>query len=344
MRVGVLTGGGDSPGLNAVIRAIVRKGETVHGDEVVGFLDAWDGVLKQEIMPLSVRSLRGMLPKGGTLLGTRRGSPFDFPDGLARVQATFDSLSIDGLIVIGGNGSLTVASMLHEQIGLPVIGVPKTIDNDIEGTQVTFGFHTAVQIATDAIDRLHTTAESHDRVMLVEVMGRDTGWIATYAGIAGGATVILIPEEPFDIDEVCALLKKRHERGRYASIVVVAEGAEPRAGTLPPVEREIDRHGHVRLGGIAHRIAPEIEARTGFETRVTTLGHVQRGGTPSAYDRVLATRYGLAAIDAVHERAWGEMVVFREQRIERAPLSVAVGRTRTVDLRMYHDVAEIFFG
>ena len=346
MRVGVLTGGGDSPGLNAVIRAIVRKGEMVYGDEVIGFLDAWDGVLKQEIMALSVRSLRGMLPKGGTLLGTRRGSPFDFPDGPARVHAVFESMGIDALIVIGGNGSLTVACMLHEQIGLPVIGVPKTIDNDIEGTQVTFGFHTAVQIATDAIDRLHTTAESHDRVMLVEVMGRNTGWIATYAGIAGGATVILIPEEPFDIDEVCAILKKRHERGRYASIVVVAEGAEPRPGTLAPQahERLVDRYGNVRLGGIAHQIAPEIEARTGFETRVTTLGHVQRGGTPSAYDRVLATRYGLAAIDAVHEQAWGEMVVFREQRIERAPLSVAVGRTRTVDLRMYHDVAEIFFG
>jgi phosphofructokinase-like protein len=344
MRVGVLTGGGDSPGLNAVIRAIVRKGEMVYGDEIIGFLDAWDGVLKQEVMHLSVRSLRGMLPKGGTLLGTRRGSPFDFPDGPARVRATFEAMGVDGLIVIGGNGSLTVACMLHEQVGLPVVGVPKTIDNDIEGTQVTFGFHTAVQIATDAIDRLHTTAESHDRVMLVEVMGRHAGWIATYAGIAGGATVILIPEEPFDIDEVCAILRKRHERGRYASIVVVAEGAEPRAGTLAPIDHHVDRFGHVVLGGIAHRLAPEIEGRTGFETRVTTLGHVQRGGTPTAYDRVLATRYGLAAIDAVHDGAWGEMVVFREQRIERAPLSVAVGRTRTVDLSMYHDVAEIFFG
>ena len=344
MRVGILTGGGDCPGLNAVIRAIVRKGEVRYGDEIVGFLDAWDGVFGRRIMPLDVRSLRGMLPRGGTLLGTKRGSPFDVPDGPAKVSEALAELGIDALIVIGGNGSLTVSCMLHEQIGLPVVGVPKTIDNDIEGTQVTFGFHTAVQIATDAIDRLHTTAESHDRVMLVEVMGRNTGWIATYAGIAGGATVILVPEDPFDVDEVCAILRRRHERGRYASIVVVAEGAHPKAGTLPDPAAEIDRYGHERLGGIAQRLAPEIEDRTGFETRVVALGHVQRGGTPSAYDRVLATRYGLAAIDAVHDGAWGEMVVFREQRIERAPLAAAVGKTRLLDMTMYRDVASIFFG
>jgi phosphofructokinase-like protein len=344
MRIGVLTGGGDCPGTNAVIRAIARKGEMHYGDELVGFLDAWDGVLERRVLPLNVRSLRGMLPRGGTLLGTRRGSPFDHPDGPRRVTDTLAEMGIDGLVVIGGNGSLTVASMLHEQIGLPVVGVPKTIDNDIAGTQVTFGFHTAVQIATDAIDRLHTTAESHDRVMLVEVMGRHAGWIATYAGIAGGATHILVPEVPFDLDEVCATLRRRHERGRYASIVVVAEGAQPRPGTLALAEVERDEFGHIRLGGIALRIAGEIEARTGFETRVVQLGHVQRGGTPSAYDRVLATRYGLAALDAVHDRAWGQMVVFREQRIERAPLTDAVGRTRTVDLSMYHDVAGVFFG
>jgi phosphofructokinase-like protein len=344
MRIGVLTGGGDCPGLNAVIRAIVRKGEFHYGDEVVGFLDAWDGVLERRVMPLDVRSLRGMLPRGGTLLGTRRGSPFDHPEGPAQVAATLAEMGIEALIVIGGNGSLTVSSLLHEQIGLQVVGVPKTIDNDIVGTQVTFGFHTAVQIATDAIDRLHTTAESHDRVMLVEVMGREAGWIATYAGIAGGATHILIPEVPFDLDEVCATLRRRHERGRYASIVVVAEGAVPAPGTLPMPENERDEFGHLRLGGIANRIAGEVEARTGFDTRVVQLGHVQRGGTPNAYDRVLATRYGLAAVDAVHAGAWGEMVVFREQQIVRAPLSEAVGRTRTVDLSIYRDVAGVFFG
>ena len=295
-------------------------------------------------MPLDIRSLRGMLPRGGTLLGTRRGSPFDFPDGPERVRQTFDDMGLDGLIVIGGNGTLTVACRLHDLLDLPVVGVPKTIDNDILGTDVTFGFHTAVQIATDAIDRLHTTAESHDRVMIVEVMGRHAGWIATYAGIAGGATVILVPELPFDIDEVCGLLRHRHSRGRYASIVVVSEGAVPKEGTIALPPPQMDHFGHVKLGGIAHVIAPAIEERTGFDTSVVMLGHVQRGGTPNAYDRVLSTRYGLAAIDAVHDKAWGEMVVYREMRIERAPLRLALGRTRTLDLTMYHDVAEIFFG
>ncbi len=344
MRVGILTGGGDAPGLNAVIRAIVRKGEVHYGDELVGFLDAWDGVLERRTVDLDVRGLRGMLPRGGTFLGTKRGSPFDYPDGPQRVLDTFADMGLDGAIVIGGNGSLTVACKLFSEHGVPLVGVPKTIDNDIEGTQVTFGFHTAVQIATDAIDRLHTTAESHDRVMVVEVMGRDTGWIATYAGIAGGATVILVPEVPFDLDEVCALLRRRHERGRYASIVVVAEGAQPKEGTMDLPVPEIDRFGHKRLGGIASRIAPEIEGRTGFETRVVALGHVQRGGTPSAYDRVLATRYGLAAIDAVHDKAWGDMVVFREQRILRDRLDVAVGKTRHLDMNIYDDVAAVFFG
>ncbi len=344
MRVGVLTGGGDCPGLNAVIRAIVRKGESYHGDEVIGFLDAWDGVLEQRTMPLDVRSLRGMLPRGGTLLGSRRGSPFDLPDGPERVRETFDAMGLDGLIVVGGNGSLTVACRLHDLHDLPIVGVPKTIDNDIVGTDITFGFHTAVQIATDAIDRLHTTAESHDRVIVVEVMGRQAGWIATYAGIAGGATVILVPELPFDIDEVCAILRRRHERGRYASIVVVSEGSHPKAGTIAMPEQQLDAYGHVKLGGIAHTIAPAIEERTGFDTRVVLLGHVQRGGTPCAFDRVLCTRYGLAAIDAVHDKAWGEMVVYREMRIERAPMRLTLGRTRTLDLTMYRDVASVFFG
>jgi 6-phosphofructokinase 1 len=344
MRVGVLTGGGDSPGLNAVIRAVVRKGSMRYHDEMFGFVNAWEGVMHQRYIDLTVDSTRGLLPKGGTMLGTRRGSPFDTPDGLERVKAAFTELVLDGLIVIGGNGTLTVAHMLYDQLGIPVVGVPKTIDNDIEGTDVTFGFHTAVQIATDAIDRLHTTAESHDRVMLVEVMGRDAGWIATYAGIAGGATVILVPEEPFDIDEVIKTIRRRHTRGRYASIVVVAEGAVPKVGSMAIDEYAIDQFGHAKLGGITYDIAREIEQRTGYETRVVVLGHVQRGGTPNAYDRVLSTRYGLAAIDAVHEEAWGQMVVFRTQQMLLEPLEVAVGKTRTVNRQMYEGVAEVFFG
>ncbi len=327
-----------------MIRAIVRKAETQYGDEVFGFLDAWDGVMEKRYVPLDVLAMRGLLPKGGTVLGTRRGSPYDHEDGLDRVRASFTELGLDALIVIGGNGSLTVASMLHADTGLPIVGVPKTIDNDIVGTDVTFGFHTAVQIATDAIDRLHTTAESHDRVMVVEVMGRHAGWIATYAGIAGGATVILVPERPFDIDEVCAIVEKRHERGRYASIVVVAEGAVPLPGTIQMPVEQTDQYGHIKLGGISSLIAPEIEHRTGFDTRVVQIGHVQRGGTPTAYDRILSTRYGLAAIEAVHDEAWGEMVVLRSSRISRAPLTEAVGKTRYVDLDLYDDVAGTFFG
>ena len=344
VRVGILTGGGDCPGLNAVIRAIVRKGELNYGDELIGFLDAWDGVRERRTMPLDVRSLRGMLPKGGTLLGTRRGSPYDDAAGLEEVAATFHDMRIDGLVVIGGNGTLTVACKLYHDLGLPIVGVPKTIDNDIVGTDITFGFDTAVQIAVDAIDRLHTTAESHDRVMVVEVMGRHSGWIATHAGIAGGATAIIIPEEPFDIDHICELLHRRHERGRYASIVVVAEGAEPREGSMPTREKIYDRFGHVRLGGVGDAIAHAVEARTGFETRVVLLGHVQRGGTPSAFDRVLSTRYGVAAIDAVHSAEWGRMVVLRGTEITLAALDETVGKTRPVDLHLFHDVAEIFFG
>lgn len=344
VRIGILTGGGDCPGLNAVIRAVVRKGENVYGDQFVGFLDSWDGVLNDRWMPLTVSSMRGMLPRGGTLLGTRRGSPLDHPDGPERARAALERLGLDGLVVIGGNGSLTVSSMLFRQCGLPVVGVPKTIDNDIEGTDVTFGFMTAVQTATDAIDRLHTTAESHDRVMVIEVMGRHTGWIATYAGVAGGATAILVPERPFDLDQVCDLLRHRHARGRYASIVVVAEGALPVDGSMSAPPRTVDRFGHVSVGGIAEMIAPEIQSRTGFETRVVLLGHVLRGGSPIAYDRMLATRFGLAALDAVHDGAFGTMVVLRDERVERVPLSVTEGRTRTLDLHLYDDVAAVFFG
>ena len=343
MRVGVLTGGGDCPGLNAVLRAIVRKGERVFGDEIVGFRDAWDGVMERRTMPLTVESMRGMLPRGGTVLGTRRGSPFDEPNGVDLVEATIADMGIDALVVVGGNGSLSVACRLHAERGLPIIGVPKTIDNDIEGTEVTFGFNTAVQIATDAIDRLHTTAESHDRVIVVEVMGRHSGWIATHAGIAGGATVVLIPERPFDIQEVCDRISRRHQRGRFASIVVVAEGAAPIPGTIQMADHETDRFGHVRLGGIGQLVAQEIGERTGFETRPVLLGHVQRGGTPTAYDRVLSTRFGVAAIDAVHRRAWGQMVALQAGRIVETPLSDVVGRTRPVDISLFEDVAQIFF-
>ena len=343
MRVGILTGGGDCPGLNAVLRAVVRKGERHYGDELIGFLDAWDGMQERRTIPLTVESMRGMLPRGGTVLGTRRGSPFDTDDGVALVKQSMHDLGLDALVVIGGNGTLSVACRLHAEHHLPIVGVPKTIDNDIVGTDVTFGFNTAVQIATDAIDRLHTTAESHDRVMVVEVMGRHTGWIATSAGIAGGAAAVLIPEIPFDVNELCERLTRRHDRGRYASIVVVAEGAEPVPGTLEVEEKVYDRFGHVVLGGVATRIARAIANRTGFETRVVQLGHVQRGGTPTAYDRILSTRFGIKAIDAVHEQAWGKMVVLRGDAIIQEDLSVAVGKTRTVDMDLYSGVAEYFF-
>jgi phosphofructokinase-like protein len=343
VRVGVLTGGGDCPGLNAVLRALVRKAERHYGDEIIGFLDAWDGVMERRTLSLTVESMRGTLPRGGTELGTRRGSPFDVERGVEAVEAAFADMGLDALVVVGGNGSLSVACRLHAERGLPIVGVPKTIDNDIEGTDVTFGFHTAVQIATDAIDRLHTTAESHDRVMVVEVMGRNSGWIATYAGIAGGAAMVLIPERPFDIADICDRIIQRHQRNRFASIIVVAEGALPKEGSLDLGNREVDRYGHMRLGGIGNLVAQEIGARTGFDTRPVLLGHVQRGGTPTAYDRVLSTRFGVAAIDAVHDTAWGDMVALRADRIVRTALVDVVGRTRSVDLSLFENVAEVFF-
>jgi 6-phosphofructokinase 1 len=342
MRVGILTGGGDCPGLNAVIRAAVRKGTRVHGDEVIGFLDGYQGVVDQRTMPLDVESLRGKLPIGGTILGTSRYQPFMDDDGVDRFRTALGDLGVDALIVIGGEGTLGAARDLAE-LGFPVVGVPKTIDNDMGGTEMTFGFQTAVQICTDAIDRLHTTAEAHDRVMVVEVMGRHAGHIAVWAGIAGGATVTLIPEEPFDIDAVCDAIVRRHESGRFASIVVVAEGAVPAPGTLDIAPPEVDVYGHQRLGGIGTTIGGEIERRTGFETRVTILGHIQRGGTPNAYDRVLATRYGVAAIDLVHEGRYGEMVALQADCITSIPLADAkrLG-LKTVDPQLY-DVARVFF-
>src|SRR5919202_3730652 len=308
MRVGLLTGGGDCPGLNAVIRAVVRKGERHYGDDLVGFCDGWKGVLTGTTVNLDVERCRGILPRGGTILGTSRTNPYKVERGVERALATLRNERIDALVAIGGEDTLGVANKLAGE-GVSVVGVPKTIDNDLSATEVTFGFDTAVQIATDAIDRLHTTAESHDRVMVVEVMGRHAGWIATYAGIAGGAAEILIPEEEFDIAGVCDRLRRRHERGRFASIVVVAEGAKPKEGSMDvPSAGDVDEFGHARLGGIANAVAGEIERGTGFETRVTILGHIQRGGTPTAFDRVLATRFGIAAIEAVHDGAYGQMV------------------------------------
>lgn len=341
MRVGILTGGGDCPGLNAVIRAVVRKGTQHYGDEILGFLDGWRGVMDQDYEVLDVDRLRGTLPRGGTILGTSRINPYMYEDGVDRVRKTVEVLGLDAIIAIGGEGTLSCSAELH-RVGLPIIGVPKTIDNDIGITERTFGFDTALTIATEAIDRLHTTAESHNRVMVVEVMGRHVGHIATWAGIAGGATMTLIPEEPFDIEDVCASLSRRHGKGRYASIVVVAEGAKPQPGTLEIKADEFDEFGHIRLGGIGNLVATEIERRTGFETRVTILGHVQRGGSPTAYDRVLSTWYGTAAIDAVHDEAWGDMVALVANEIVRVPIKDAVAELKTVNPALW-DVAKQFF-
>jgi ATP-dependent phosphofructokinase / diphosphate-dependent phosphofructokinase len=343
VRVGLLTGGGDCPGLNAVIRAVVRKGEAVYGDALVGFLDGWKGVIEDRTVTLDIERCRGILPRGGTILGTSRTNPYKIEGAVERALATLKDLRIDALVAIGGEDTLGVANKLGGE-GVSVVGVPKTIDNDLSATEVTFGFDTAVQIATDAIDRLHTTAESHDRVIVCEVMGRHAGWIATHAGIAGGAAEVLVPEEPFDIDEVCNRLKRRHEKGRFASIVVVAEGAAPKEGTLQVVSGDVDQFGHVRLGGIGNVLAEEIEKRTGFESRVTILGHIQRGGTPTAFDRVLATRFGIAAIEAVHDGAFGQMVALQAGQIVRVPLEAAVTTLKTVDPELLHDVAETFFG
>jgi 6-phosphofructokinase 1 len=328
--------------LNAVIRAIVRKGEKAYGDEFVGFADGWRGVIEGAVVPLTSEGTRGLLPRGGTILGTSRTNPYKVEGGPERALATLARLGIDALIAIGGDDTLGVAQKLFAR-GVPVVGVPKTIDNDLAGTEVTFGFDTAVQIAVDAIDRLHTTAESHNRVLICEVMGRHAGWIATQAGIAGGAAFIIVPERQFDIDEVCESLIQRHKKGRYASIVVVAEGAEPKKGLMVLQSGEVDEFGHVRLGGIGEVLAREIRQRTGFDTRVTVLGHVQRGGTPTAFDRVLATRFGIAAIAAVHDGAFGQMVALRDAKIIRIPLAEAVGRLKTVDPELL-EVAEVFYG
>src|SRR4051795_6006340 len=335
MRFGVLTGGGDCPGLNAVIRAIVRKGINVHGDELVGFKGGWKGVLEADAMALDLAATRGILPRGGTILRTSRTNIFKRDDGPATVARTFEELGVDGLIAIGGEDTLGAAHQLHAEHGINVLGVPKTIDNDLGGTDLTFGFDTAVHVASAAIDRLHTTAESHDRILVCEVMGRHAGWIALHAGVAGGADVILIPEQPFDVEEVCARLRRRHDRGYLFSIVVVAEGATPKEGTMETVEAGTDEFGHARLGGVGQRLEREIETRTGYETRTTVLGHIQRGGTPTAFDRVLATRFGLAAIDIAHEQRWGMMPALRGNAIEVVPLEDAVRELKLVPPEYY---------
>jgi phosphofructokinase-like protein len=343
MRIGVLTGGGDCPGLNAVIRAIVRKGIDEYGHAIVGFRDGWRGPLESQYEELTIESVRGILPRGGTILGSSRTNPVKDPNGADRIADTMSSLHLEGLIAIGGEDTLGAAKALHDA-GLPVLGVPKTIDNDIGATDMTFGFDTAVQVASDAIDRLHTTAESHHRNLIVEVMGRHAGWIALWSGMAGGADVILIPERPFDIDDVCRLIRRRHQRGRYFSIVVVAEGALPKEGTMATLgDGAKDEFGHERLGGIGLRLESEIEKRTGFETRATVLGHVQRGGTPTAFDRVLATRLGIAAIDAATRGEWGKMAALRSMRIEMVDLADAVRELRTVPDEDYA-AAAAFFG
>ena len=341
MRIGILTGGGDCPGLNAVIRAVVRRAERGFGDEVIGFRDGWLGVVEDDTTPLDVEACRGLLPRGGTVLGSSRLQPFGLEDGVERARSTIERHGLGGLVVVGGEGTLSCAHRLHAE-GFPVVGVPKTIDNDIGGTEMTFGFETAVEIATEAIDRLHTTAESHDRVMVVEVMGRHVGHIAAWSGMAGGATLTLVPEEPFDIEEVCEGVRRRHDRGRYASVVVVAEGARPKPDTIPMPEEEVDRFGHVRLGGIGNLVAAEIESRTGFETRVTVLGHVQRGGTPTAFDRVLASRFGVAAVDAVHDGGFGMMTALVGGDIVLVPMADAVGDLKRLSAGVW-DAARVFF-
>jgi len=346
MKIGMLTGGGDCPGLNAVIRAVVRKGIFTYGDQFVGFLEGWRGLVEDNVTPLDLEAVGGILPRGGTILRTSRTNPSKRPDGIERCLAALRKHQIEALIAIGGDDTLSVAQKLHER-GVQVVGVPKTIDNDLGGTDYTFGFDTACNIVCEALDRVHTTAEAHNRVMVVEVMGRDAGWIALYSGIAGGADVILIPERPFDVDKVADSIRQRHERGLYFSIIVVAEGAkfssaEPGQGAPVLQDMGKDEFGHVKLGGIANILAREIEKRTGYETRAVVLGHIQRGGSPSAFDRVLATRYGLGAIDMVHRGEFGCMAALRSNKIVSIPLLEAIAKNRVVDNEMIRIVDGLF--
>ncbi|HET9363572.1 MAG TPA: 6-phosphofructokinase [Candidatus Angelobacter sp.] len=337
MKIGILTGGGDCPGLNAVIRAIVRKGIFHYEDQFVGFMEGWRGVMENVTHCLDLEAVKGILPQGGTILRTSRTNPAKKEGGLEKCIANLAANGVEALIALGGDDTQSVSLKLFER-GVKVVAVPKTIDNDLSGTDLCFGFDTAVSIATEAIDRVHTTAEAHNRVIVVEVMGRDSGWIAIYSGVAGGADVILIPEQPFDIQEIAETIKQRHDRGRYFSIVVVAEGAKLANTSLENERRKTDEFGHVRLGGIGNTLAAEIESRTGFETRAVILGHTQRGGSPTAFDRMLATRYGIGAIDLVHKNQFGRMVSLKGTNITSVPIAEAISRTRYVS-QEYIDVA-----
>lgn len=340
--MGVLTGGGDCPGLNAVIRAVVR---TALRDEttVVGIRNGWKGLIEKDVMDLDLQAVTGILPRGGTILGTSRTNPYKKKDDLQKLKANYKDLGLNALVVIGGEDTLGVACRLYKEEKFPIVGIPKTIDNDLSATDFTFGFDTAVNIATESIDRLHTTAESHHRVMVVEVMGRHAGWISIYSGIAGGADVILVPEIPIDLDEVCSFLRKRYERGKGFSIVVVAEGATFKEGQEVVLEEKLDAFGHVRLGGIGEVLARKIEERTKLETRVTVLGHIQRGGTPTAFDRVLATRFGVKAVELAQKQAFGQMVSLQGTGIIAVSLEKVVDNIKTVDRDLY-EVAKVFFG
>jgi phosphofructokinase-like protein len=342
MRVGILTGGGDCPGLNAAIRAVTRKGIVHYGFDILGIKNGWLGLIEGKIFPLDLSFISGILPRGGTILGTSRTNPFNVEDGVGKIFSQIEKFELDAVVAVGGEDTLGVANKLCEK-GLRCVGIPKTIDNDLSGTDYTFGFDTAVSIVTEALDRLHTTAEAHHRVMVVEVMGRHAGWIAIEGGLAGGADIILIPEFPYDMDEICAQIQKRRERGKLFSIVVVAEGAKPKDATLIIQSTEKDAFGHLRLGGIGNIIALEIEKLTGIETRVTVLGYVQRGGSPTAFDRILATRFGVAAIDLVKEEKFGFMVGLRGNRIVPVPLQAALAEPKTVDEELY-SIAKVFSG
>ena len=340
-RVGLLTGGGDCPGLNSVIRAVVRY--AIQEDyQVVGIKNGWKGLIENDTVELNLQSVSGILPKGGTILGTSRTNPYKKEDDLKKAKENFKKMGLEALIAVGGEDTLGVANKLHKE-GFNVVGAPKTIDNDLSCTDVTFGFDTTINIVTEAIDRLHTTAESHNRIMVVEVMGRHAGWIALESGLAGGADVILIPEVPVNMDEVCDIIKKRHQRGKNFSIVIVAEGAQFKKGTMVTQEEKLDAFGHVRLGGMGQRVGDEIEKRTGYETRVTVLGYIQRGGTPTAFDRVLGTRFGIKAMELVLKKDYGKMASLQGNKIVAVPLDAAVSELKTVDMELYN-IAKIFFG
>ena len=343
MKVGILSGGGDAPGINAVLRAIVRKAIQNYGYETFGIKDGWRGLVEGEFIPLDLKNISGLLPRGGSILGTSRTNPFKSEDGVKQILKNVSEQGVEAVIVIGGEDTLGVAYKLYE-MGLPIVGVPKTIDNDLVGTDYTFGFQTAVAIACEALDRLHTTAESHHRVIILEVMGRYTGWIALEAGIAGGADVILIPEKPFEVEEVCECIRRRQKRGSTFSLVVAAEGAKPKGGQEIVYSSGVDEFGHARLGGVGYYIGKEIEKRfENIDTRVVVLGHLQRGGSPNAFDRVLATRFGIGAIDLVHEGRFGQMVALQGNAIISVPLKDVVGKRKTVNLKLY-EIAATFFG